>query len=471
VRAGLLRPPAILLLLAGACSGSTSRDDVPLPTAVVPSAGYATVATAVEIAGSRFFAKGTQPSVGGGATLDTHHRAWLGDVELADVTWVDTSKLTATVPAGLPLGAQKLTVENALGERGTLDGAFTVLSPPSFSATVSASPTTVSVGQGFTVSLAVSNDGSTDVNALALGVPALSPSSLATLSPPAGPVPPAPATLATGRRQSFTWTYQATAPGRLAATFGPTTGKDALLGGALTATPPAPAQVTIQQPAAIAATLSIPPSVAVGADFGVAMTVANTGGADASAVAPDAPVASSAGAAVLKSGPTPTSAVIQGGRSATFSWTYTAKAARTFNVSGGAAGKDANSGTAITAPAATSNSTRAGSAAIIATVKSAPASAAVGQAFPVVVTFSNPGTAGVNPLVVLAPTPPPVSGPVPTPAPTLAAGQSVDLTWSFEPSAAGKLAIAFNALGFDSSVTPIPEPISGFSTVSIDVTP
>jgi hypothetical protein len=101
----------IVLLLSGASCGSSPPGNAPAPTAVVPNAAYATAPTAVEISGKRFLAKGTQPSGGGGPTVDSQHRAWLGDTELAEVTWVSTEKLTATVPAGLPLGAQKLTVD------------------------------------------------------------------------------------------------------------------------------------------------------------------------------------------------------------------------------------------------------------------------------------------------------------------------------------------------------------------------
>ncbi len=478
MRSCLLRPSVMLALLAGACSSSASRDDVPLPAAVVPNVGYATVPTAVEIGGSRFLAKVTQPSGGGTGTVDTHHRAWLGDVELQDVTWVSTATLTATVPPGLTLGPQKLIVENALGERGTLDAAFTVLAAPSFAATVTA-PATVSVGQTFTVSLTVSNDGGTDVNGLTLGQPALSRSDL-TSTPAGGPVPPAPPTLAAGAHQPFAWTYQATAPGTLAVTFSPTTGNDALLGGPLTATPPAPAQVTVQQPAAIEVTaLSIPPSVAIGTDFTVSMTVSNTGGADASGVTPSGLTLSSVNGATatLKAGPTPAAARIPGGGgTTTFAWTYSATVG-SFLLSGGAAGSDANSGAAITAgvkPSNSNNSTNAGNAAIIATIKTAPASVTVGQTFPVVVTFTNPGTANVI-LFGAAPTPAAASGPVPAAPSMLAAGQSVDqsvdLTWSFSFSTAGKVPIAFTAIGIDSSPPDVGGglAVTGSATATVDV--
>ena len=352
----LIRTAVIMALLAGACSDSGTRENVPVPAAVVPNAGYATVSTAVEISGTKFLAKATQQSSGGSSPLDTTHRAWLGSVELTGVTWVDASKLTATVPAGLPLGAQKLTVENAFGEQGTLDNAFTVLAAPAFSATVSVDRTTVNVGQPFALTLALANDGGAEVNAITLGEPALSPSGLATVS--GGPTPPSPGTLALGGSQSFVWALKGAARGLLTATFSATTGKDAVLSSALTATPPASVQVTVQDPAAIDATLSIPQSVAVNADFTVTMTVTNTGEADARAVTPGAlsVVAPVAGGAVPKSGPTPASALATGGQPVTFKWTYTATEPGSFSLAGGASGTDGNTDSRVEATAAISGS-------------------------------------------------------------------------------------------------------------------
>jgi hypothetical protein len=338
----------MIALLASACSDS-GPGSVPVPAAVVPNAGYASVPTAVEITGTQFLAKATQPSGGGSAPVDTHHRAWLGDVELGDVTWVSTEKLTAAVPAGLPLGPQTLTIENALGERGTLDDAFTVLAAPALSATVSVDRTTVNVGQPFALTMSLANDGGAEVDSLVLGEPALTPSGLATVSP-GGPSPVAPASLAVGERQSFTWTVSGAERGAVTATFGPTTGKDALLGSSLTATPPASVQVTVQTPAAIVAAVSIPPSVVLDSDFTVTMTVTNTGDADAQGVTPGAlsvVPGSPAGSAVLKSGPTPAAALVPGGQPVTFRWTYTAITPGRFVLVGSASGADGNSGSTV----------------------------------------------------------------------------------------------------------------------------
>lgn len=478
----LLSPLLLLALLSAACSGG-SPAETPQPTEIVPNAGYSTAPIAVEIHGSRFLARATQQADGGAPALDTRHRAWLGDVELQDVIWVSTTALTATVPAGLPVGAQELTVESALGVRGTLDAAFTVLSAPSLSATVAVERTTVSEGQTFHLTLTVANDGSADVTDLALGSPNLSSSDGAEANA-SGTAPSAQATLAAGSSQTFTWTYVATKAGHLAATVG-ATGKDALFGETLTATPPAAAQVTVQTPPDLRAELSIPPSLAVSRtgvsnDFTVTVTIANDGGADALDVTPSAPavVAGSTAAASLKAGTgaTPASATVTAGHSVTFAWTYTAGTAiGSLQLSGGATGKDANSGATVTAAAAASNSAQVGNAAIIVTIKSAPAQAAIGQDFPVVVTFHNPGTDNVTTFrlsdpSVSSPDPTEVTltGPSPAPPDPLQAGQNhaIDLTWTATTSVPGRLAITFTAIGRVGATT---QAISGTATATIEV--
>ncbi len=56
------------------------------------------------------------------------------------VTWQSTTKLDTTVRKGITDGTYDLIVENAIGNRGTAKGSYTVRSPPVFSATVTARP-------------------------------------------------------------------------------------------------------------------------------------------------------------------------------------------------------------------------------------------------------------------------------------------------------------------------------------------
>jgi hypothetical protein len=454
-----IRATVIAALVAAACSSSTPGEgagEAPRPTGVTPGVGYQTVPTAIEIDGDGFLVRATRSSDGGTPTIDTRHRAWLGDVELSDVTWVSTKKLTATVPAGLPAGAQTLTVENALGGRGTLDAAFTVLEAPPFSATIAASPATVNVGQDFTLTLAVANASSSDVVDFAIGTPIFEGTGTATLV--SGPTPSAPATLAAGSSESFTWTYSAAAAGTLTATA-TATGKDALSGEALSATPPAPAQITIQTPAALTAQMIVPQSVAVGTSFDVSMTVTNNGGAIASSVTPgELTVTSGDGASVSPtSGPTPASASIDGGASQTFVWTYLAgNSPGHVQIGGAVSGTDANSGAHLSATAAPKEALLAN--ATIVPQPSAPAEVSAGQSFSVGIRFENTGDADVADFRVAAPQvsapyPSTACGTGPTTAPptSLPSHQHVDLTWNCSvASASGPLDITFGASGTDS---------------------
>jgi hypothetical protein len=473
-RAPSLRPLLLLTLICATCSGGTPSGEVPQPAEMVPSAGYATTPTAVKITGSNFLAQAKQQASGGAPTLDTSHRAWLDDVELQDVTWVSTTELTATVPAGLAVGAHRLTVENAMGERGTLDGAFTVLPGSSFSAAVAFDRTTVTEGQAFHLTLTLANDGGADVTDLALGIPSVSSPDGADATP-SGAAPDAPATLAVGDSQTFTWTYVATKAGHLSATVG-ATGKDASSGAALDAAPAAAAQVVVQTPPELRAELSIPEFVPVSSatearDFTVTIRVANSGGADAVEVAPTAPATVAGSVPVSpKDGPAPASATVPAGQAVSFTWTFTAGTSiGSLQLSGGADGRDANSGGPVSAPAVTSGSAHVGNAAIIATIKSAPAHATIGAdgaaTFPVVVTFRNPGTQSVTQFSTRATVTDAgvaVSGPTPFPG-TLAPGDT-DLTWSVRSFVAGELVITFSADGRDGA-----QPVSGSATVTVDV--
>ena len=63
---------------------------------------------------------------GTGAVVLTAPTASLGGTALTDVTFVDSTSLTATVPWGMDAGAYDLTVANPDGGSATLPDAFTV---------------------------------------------------------------------------------------------------------------------------------------------------------------------------------------------------------------------------------------------------------------------------------------------------------------------------------------------------------
>ncbi len=235
---------AVAALLAGGCSGSTpTADQFPAPLSISPNVGYSGDPVAVVITGTGFLAKASQPSGGSTPTLDTHHRAWLGKTEL-DVTWNSTTSLNATAPAGPDPGTYDLTVENAIGNRGELKAAYTVLAVPVFSATASVDHPTVSVGQALILTLTVRNSGSSDITSFALGTPTVS-STDGGNAISTGTAPSAPSTIAAGGTESFTWTFAPTTPGHVAINV-TAAGVDSLSGKTVTAAPPAPVPVAIR---------------------------------------------------------------------------------------------------------------------------------------------------------------------------------------------------------------------------------
>ncbi len=452
---------------------------MPVPAEVIPSVGYATAPTDVRIQGKGFLLRPVQPSGGGEPTLDMSQKAWLDDTPLADVTWVSSTELTGTIPPGLAVGPHALTVENALGERGRLEAAFTVLARPELSATLATARQRVNVNQDVTVTLTVANTGSLEVIDFAVSDPVVTASGGARVRRIDGPTPAPPAVFAAGASQEFQWTYRSSSAGR--ASFAVSaSGTDPLTGQALEASPTAPVEVIVERAAALAVSTTAPPSVAIGQDFAVSTTVTNSGGAQANSVAPAAPSVApgGTGSAKVKAGPSPSTATLPGGQSATFTWTFTAEAAGTFQLRGSATGQDANSGAAVSSAAGASGNVQAGDAAVLETVKSAPASAATGQAFPVVIQFANPGTKDVISFGVLPPSAAPASlgasctGPAPATPTTLAAGQSVDLTWSCTATSAGDLSLAFAGGGYHLTGQPFPQwfaRVDGLATAQVNV--
>lgn len=96
-------------------------------------------------------------------------------------------------------------------------------------------------------------------------------------------------------------------------------------------------------PAALSAALSVPGSVLVTQAFTVTLTVTNTGGMAANAVAPSA-LSIAGGSVTVSSGPSPASAIIGAGAAATFSWGCRSNATGAISFSVAATGADANDG-------------------------------------------------------------------------------------------------------------------------------
>ncbi len=92
----------------------------PTVTAINPASAYNDLDTSVVITGADFAAELS------GTLVLTPPTAYLGSIALADVAWVNSTTLSATVPWGMDPGVYTLTVVNPAGETGSLPNAFTV---------------------------------------------------------------------------------------------------------------------------------------------------------------------------------------------------------------------------------------------------------------------------------------------------------------------------------------------------------
>ncbi len=341
----------LTMLLAGACSGSTPNGDrSPSDLSITPSQGYSSDPVATVITGTGFFAKAPQPQGGGEAALDTRHHAWIGQTVL-DVTWRSTTTLDATVPRDVAPGTYDLTVENALGNRGTLKAAYTVLPPRAFSATAIVDHPSVNVGQALALTVTFANRGTGEITDFALGTPALEFSNGGAASP--GRVPTAQSRLEAGGQQPYTWTYTPSHTGNISITAS-ATGMDSTSGEVLTAALAAPVAVVVQTPAALTSSLSAGPVV----DQRATMTLelANAAGAasvDVTAVTPSANPAAGmvcSAAEAASTGAAPSAAAplrIAGGTTEGITWTCTASAVGIYTLGAEVAAGDVNAGTSI----------------------------------------------------------------------------------------------------------------------------
>ena len=368
--------PGLVLVVLCACGGGSGTPG-PVPKGIDPSTGMAGVATAVRITGDDFLAR---PN---GSQLDTRQRAWLDDVELADVTWVDVHTLTATVPASLTPGAKTLRVQNAYGGQGTLANAFTVMNASSrLAASLTVNHPTVALGQPIDVTFTVRNGGSG-----AADMTSVTTSQTGAAATCGTPSPAPPVRIDAGGSQVFTWQCTGSSPGNvvLEATAA---GTDSSSGAPLSVSA-ATGQVAVQAPAALAATLSVdgsPSAVAVGQAFTLRLAASDTGGASASVNSLTVtPLEAGCGA------PTPAlPQTVAGGQGATFTFTCAATTAGSLAPAVSIRGQDGNSGGLLTAAATlTPALTVQPPANLTAAIAATPTTVAVGQTITVTFTVTN----------------------------------------------------------------------------------
>ncbi len=337
------------VLIAGCPAPEPTSAEIPGSLSLTPNVGTSGASSPIVINGTGFLVK--PPGVEGGA-IDTRHRAWLSTTELTGVEWQSTTSLHATVPAELPEGAYDLSVENALGNRGTAKGAYTVLPSASFSATLTPERPSVDTGQQFTVTLVLANNTQAEITRISLGALAITSADGASATIRSGPTPAAPATLAPGASATLTWTLVAgNAPGNLALTV---TATGANAAGPITATPASPARVVVQRPAALVASWASPQATqTLGQPVSLSLVLTNAAGnatANVSRVDPTyAPAIPAGGCSIVTPAATPAVPVrIAGGASLTFTWTCTPPAIGDFALGATVVAADANTLAALT---------------------------------------------------------------------------------------------------------------------------
>lgn len=319
----------------------------PRPERMEPSTGSASASVPVVIRGEGFLLRPVQEQSGSGAELVAGHRAWLGDVELVDVVWVDTRTLHATVPPGLAPGVKQLVVENAFGRRGALDRAFEVTPGAVLEATLGAEPATFNVGEPGTLTLSVRNIGGAAVRNLVPDPVALT-GTAAVGAEVNGPAPASAARLQPGAAVDFTWSVTPALPGSLSlATSVQGTDDPSSLP---VSSPVALVSAEVQMPAVLAAQLDEEGAVRVGLQFAVTLVVVNTGQAGVLVTRVEPSVAPRDVATCGLPAPLPPLS-IEGLGTRTFSWSCTPHEDGNFAVLVVVAGVDANSGSTVEARA------------------------------------------------------------------------------------------------------------------------
>ena len=443
--AGLVQTPAALAVSSVLFPASVGQGQALWLTVTVTNTGQAAVTGVTPAApagsgtGSVALLAGPWPAsplaLAGGAAVTftwTYSGGAVGNAELT------TTVTGADGNAGWPLASGPVTA-----------GPVAVTPSAALVSAATASPLPVSVGQWFTVTFTVTNEGGTAANAV---TPALVSGSTAALTLVTGPAPAG--TLAPGAAATFVWAYSSQGAGTVALSL-TATGTDAGTGASVYTTRIVAG--VVQTPAALdASSAMLPARVSVGQSFLVTVTVTNTGQAGATSVAPAMPAASGTGAAVLVDGPFPSIPVpLTGGGAVTFTWTLTASAAGPISLTSTVTGVDGNAGWAVTTGPVTAAGTVETPAALAASLAAFPSPRNVGQGFLVTLTVTNAGQAaatGVNASAFLVEGTGGASlagGPAPSLPTVIIGGTAVVFTWTFNGASAGTVRFTTTAAGMD----------------------
>ena len=330
-----MRRSSALLALALACARTSAPPGAPVPWTVEPKGTYVGNGPAVVLHGEDFTPAAVQRLNGGGEIeVDAVFRAYLGDVELEDVSWVDSHTLTALVPAALAAGTYALSVEGPYG-LGKADGVFLVSDAVPAALTASAStPQRARLGLVFSIAQTVTNVGGMTAQAVAAASP--------DLSGPAQAWPPSEAMdIPSGASYVFIWRIRPRRLGVLDVTL-PVAGVDAVDGSVVVAETSDPVSV-VSGPHLVATPQAAPASAAVGTPFTLAIDVLNDGGTDALGVS----FADPSGAANVRVDSSPLAQDIPTGATRTFQWTIEGTSPGTATLGTSGAATDPDTGTSF----------------------------------------------------------------------------------------------------------------------------
>jgi hypothetical protein len=455
------RTPAAgaLLSLALACARTSAPPPPPSPLSVEPATAYAGRDTQVLLHGEEFNPELVQQLSGGSRiALQDGFQAFLGNVELGNVRFIDSGTLSATVPAALTPGDYALAVQGPFG-RGTVPDAYHALPPDPASLTAAAAaPAQVLVGQQFAVTAGVSNTG----GAAALGVSAGTATSVgppATLQPP-----PESEDMDPGATHTFVWQAQASAPGTLDLTL-PVAGRDAVDGSVVAAS--AAASVRVVTPAhLVISPAAAPPSQPAGPSFQISVDVLNDGGSDALGLQFD-PLNGAAGIVEVLSAPAPQD--VPAGATRTFTWTIHGIAQGTAQLQCDGAAVDSTDGSTVLAPPAQWTVIIFNAVAVLVPTLTVPPGALPNETFSLTLRVDNPGLVdalAVQPSIAVSGTGAVTLLGSPSAA-NVPAGGSASFVWSYRAASAGPVNFVVTATGTDAlSGNPVTATASGSSAVA-----
>lgn len=341
--------------------------------------------------------------------------------------------------------------------------AASVLAPTALVVSSVAAPATIARGQAFNVTVQVRNNGGTGATNV---VPTPSPLTVAATGLAAVTLTQAPAAqaIAAGATATFTFAYVETGTGAGSLAFSAGAAGVSATTGAQVSAPAVQSSLisVVNGPALVVESVTAPPRVSRGQSFSVAITVRNSGGASATAVAPALTFTASGGATATV-GALPAAVTLAGGARTTFNVPVAAGAASsgTLTASATASGQSALSGQTISAPALAGAAIAVQSPARLAVASfTVPATVSRGGTFAVSFRVTNSGEAtALN--VVPVPSPPTatvsggvVVGTTSTATPvTILGGQSQTFTWTFTESgtAPGTLSFTAGAQGVDAN--------------------